>query len=95
MSHRGEWIANCRPERVDRISSASIYLLRVGPPRPNQLQTQESLESEGLVGLYRLTRKEDTAIHSDQERYLSQSDFQPSPSALLELLGPLAPSRPR
>ena len=57
MSHSGEWIANCLPERVERISAASVYRLKVGPPRPNQLQTMDDLEEKGLVGLYRLEAK--------------------------------------
>lgn len=95
MSQRGEWIANCRPERVQRIASASVFLLRVGPPRPNQLQTMEGLESEGLVGLYRVGKKDDQAARTDQERYLAQSEFLPSPEALRDLLGDLGPSRSR
>jgi hypothetical protein len=95
LSQRGEWIANCRPERVQRISSASIFLLRVGPPRPNQLQTQEGLESDGMVGLYRVGKKDQELARSDQEQYLNQSEFLPSPEALRDLLGSMGPSRPR
>lgn len=95
MSHRGEWIANCRPERVQRIATASIFHLQVGPPRPNQLQTLEGLESDGLVGLYRVGKKDDQATRADQESYLAQSEFLPSPEALRYLLGELGPSRSR
>lgn len=95
MSNKGEWIANCRPERVSRISSASIYLLRVGPPRPNQMQTREGLEADGFVGLYKVGRKEDEAARLDQHDYLEQSDFLPTPETLRGLLGPLGPNRPR
>ena len=59
------------------------------------MQTLENLEADGLVGLYRVGRKEDGEVRADQERYLSQSDFQPSPSVLRDLLGPLGPARPR
>lgn len=95
MAQRGEWIANCRPERVQRISSASVFLLQVGPPRPNQLQTREGLESDGYVGLYRIGKKDDPAARADQERYLSESEFLPSPESLRDLLGDLGPSRSR
>ncbi|MFH1035418.1 MAG: hypothetical protein V1806_12995 [Pseudomonadota bacterium] len=95
MSQRGEWIANCRPDRVQRISSASIFNLRVGPPRPNQLQTMEGLESEGIVGLYRVGKKQDQDARADQERYLAESEFLPSPESLRDLLGDLGPSRTR
>ncbi len=95
MSQRGEWIANCKPERVQRICSASVFMLRVGPPRPNQLQTTEGLESEGIVGLYRMGKKDDQEARADQERYLAQSEFLPSPEALRDLLGDLGPSRTR
>lgn len=95
MSLRGEWIANCRPERVQRIAAASIFHLLVGPRRPNQLQTTEGLESEGIVGLYRVGKKDEQAARADQERYLAQSEFLPTPEALRDLLGDLGPSRSR
>jgi hypothetical protein len=80
---------------VQRISSASVFHLQVGPPRPNQLQTMEGLLSDGLVGLYRVGKKEDPLARADQERYLAQSEFMPSPEALRDLLGELGPSRSR
>jgi hypothetical protein len=82
VSHSGEWIANCLPERVERISAASVYRLKVGPPRPNQLQTMDDLEEKGLVGLYRLEAKNPEAIRSDQAQYLRASPFAPAPGAL-------------
>jgi hypothetical protein len=95
MSVLGEWIANCKRERVERIADASIYVLKVGPPRPNQLQTLDNLEAEDIVGLYRLTKKNDDAARCDQERYLRNSDFMPSPESLRHLLGSLNGLRSR
>ncbi len=95
MSQKGEWIANCRPERVDRISSASVFILRVGPPRPNQMQTREALEEEGLVGLYRFGKKDQDQVRTGQESYLKETDFLPSPGTLRGMLGPLNANRPR
>lgn len=95
MSQKGQWIANCRPERVARISSASIFILNVGPPRPNQMQTQEALEADGLVGLYRVGKKDQLEARSSQEAYLRDTDFLPSPDILRGMLGPLNPNRPR
>ena len=60
LSRQGEWIANCKPDRVDRIQAASVFLLKVGPPQPNQLQTKQDLEERGLVGLYRIGEKTPT-----------------------------------
>lgn len=91
----GQWIANCKPERVDRISSASIFILRVGPPRPNQMQTQEALEADGLVGLYRVAKKDQLDVRNGQEAYLRDTDFLPSPDTLRGMLGPLNPNRSR
>lgn len=90
-----EWIANCKLERVERISAASIYVLEVGPPRPNQLQTLENLQAEGLVGLYRTSKKDDATSRKDQNQYLSSLDFTPSPEGLKSLLGSLASLRSR
>ena len=95
LASKNNWIANCKPDRVERIRAASVFLLQVGPPRPNQLQTMEGLLSDGGVGLYRAGKKDQGAVHSDQARYLAESDFAPSPEALRDLLGPLAPDRPR
>ena len=95
MSTRGEWIANCKPDRVDRIRSASVFRLQVGPPRPNQIQTMDGLLADGVVGLYRVDKKAEPEVRSDQARYLAESDFAPSPEALRDLLGCLAPDRPR
>ena len=95
MSARGEWIANCKPDRVDRIRSASVFRLQVGPPRPNQFQTMDGLLSDGIVGLYREGRKGEFEARNDQARYLAESDFVPSPEALRDLLGPLASDRTR
>lgn len=80
---------------MQRISSASIFLLRVGPPRPNQLQTLEGLEADGMVGLYRVGKKDQDSARADQELYLNQSEFLPSPEALRDLLGSLGSSRSR
>lgn len=90
MSVKGDWIANCLPDRVARISQASVFLLKVGPPKPNQMQTLDDLEQRGLVGLYRVGKKKEAAIQKEQENYLSESDFSPSPEVLLSFLGPLA-----
>lgn len=79
MSLRSEWIANCRPERVQHIVAASIFHLLVRPPRPHQLQTTEGLESEGIVVLYRVGKKDKQAARADQERYLAQSEFPAHP----------------
>lgn len=89
MSNRGEWIANCLPNRVDRIQSASIFRLEVGPPVPNQLQTLEDLKDRGMVGLYRLEKKTEQDRCADQERYLHQSEFMPTPRVIRDMLGPL------
>ena len=86
MKSKGQWIANCREDRVERIARASIYVLQVGPPKPNQMQTQANLEAEGLVGLYRVAEKDaQTSLH-DQNQYLESSDFLPSPESLKNLL---------
>lgn len=89
VSTKGEWIANCLPERVERIAKASVFFLSVGPPQPNQLQTTEDLEAQGLVGLYKGPRKSAGQTATDQRDYLDQSDFTPTPSALSGFLGPL------
>lgn len=89
MSHRGQWIANCMPSRVERIRSASIFKLQVGPPVPNQLQTLEDLVDRGMVGLYRLEKKSDEQMRSDQQRYLDENHFMPSPRVIRDMLGPL------
>ncbi len=89
MSRRGEWIANCMPSRVERIRSASVFKLQVGPPVPNQLQTQEDLEARGMVGLYRLDKKSEQETRQDQKRYLDQNRFMPSPRVIRDMLGPL------
>lgn len=89
MSHKGEWIANCLPDRVDRISAASIYLLQVGPPRPNQLQTLEDLLEQGMVGLYRVGKKHASEAAAGQEEYLRNSPFTPSPGILKDFLDSL------
>ena len=82
MGIRGEWVANCPPERVARIAAASVYVLEVGPPRPNRMQTQEELVRQGLVGLYRVGRKDPERIARDQKSYLEESQFVPSPGVL-------------
>jgi hypothetical protein len=74
------------PSRVDRIRSASIFDLKIGPPRPNQLQTLEDLVAEGLVGLYKGDKKTSDAASQDQARYLDSADFSPSPGLLVDLL---------
>lgn len=89
MPQSPKWIANCLPERVSRIANASVYVLEVGPPQPNQLQTQEDLEAQGLVGLYRTAKKEKKQINQDQQAYLTSSDFDPSPSVLRGFLEPM------
>lgn len=86
VSKRGAWIANCLPSRVERIQSASIFHLEIGPPKPNQLQTFEDLVDQGLVGLYKGSKKKAIAAASDQARYLSTSDFSPSPGLLVDIL---------
>jgi hypothetical protein len=80
---------------VERISSASVFLLRVGPPRPNQMQTQQALEADGLVGLYRVGKKDQLEVRSGQESYLRDTDFLPSPDTLRGMLGPLNANRSR
>lgn len=55
----------------------------------------EGLLSEGIVGLYREGKKNEFETRADQARYLAESDFVPSPEALRNLLGPLAPDRTR
>ena len=92
MSHKGNWIANCLPDRVERISAASVYLLRVGPPRPNQLQKMEELVEQGMVGLYRMGKKDDEEVREGQAHYLNSSPFAPAPSALKGYLGPMSGS---
>jgi hypothetical protein len=82
VSRKGEWIANCMPDRVARISSASVYLLQVGPPRPNQMQRQEDLENQGMVGLYRMGEKSAEETQADQTAYLEESEFAPAPGIL-------------
>ncbi len=82
MSHQGEWIANCMPDRVARISAASVFLLQVGPPKPNQMQRQEDLEGKGMVGLYRMGKKNEQEARAGQKSYLSESDFTPAPGVL-------------
>ena len=95
MADNGQWIANCKQDRVERISAASIYVLHVGPPVPNQLQTLEKLQDEGFVGLYRTVKKEDLIARRDQDNYLNSSEFVPSPESLRSLLGSLAILRGR
>ena len=95
MSNTGVWIANCRPDRIARIAAASVFQLSVGPPRPNQLQTMEGLLAEGIVGLYRVGKKEAQEVAQDQRTYLSQSEFLPSPNSLRGLLGSLGPDHTR
>lgn len=92
VSHKGDWIANCLPDRVERISAASVYLLRVGPPKPNQLQNMDDLVEQGMVGLYRLKKKADDDVRKGQAHYLESSPFAPSPSALKGFLGPMSGS---
>jgi hypothetical protein len=95
MAEYGQWIANCKKEKTERIASASIYVLRVGPPVPNQLQTLEKLKAEGFVGLYRLEKKETETALREQNSYLHASEFAPSPESLKNLLGSLASLRGR
>ncbi len=92
VSHKGDWIANCLPDRVERISAASVFLLRVGPPRPNQLQNMEDLLDQGMVGLYRAGKKAEEEVREGQALYLRSSPFTPSPSALKGYLGPMSGS---
>lgn len=92
VSHKGDWIANCLPDRVERISAASIYLLQVGPPRPNQLQNMEDLLEQGMVGLYRTGKKAEEEVREGQALYLKNSPFTPSPSSLKGFLGPMSGS---
>ena len=87
MALKGEWIANCLPDRVDRIAAASVYHLQIGDPRPNQLQTFEDLKEQGLVGLYRTERKSKHQVKHDQAGYLSGSDFSPTPGLLAAFSG--------
>ncbi|MCB2188353.1 MAG: hypothetical protein KQJ78_18185 [Deltaproteobacteria bacterium] len=81
------------PERVDRITNASVYVLEVGPPQANQLQTLEDLELKGLVGLYRVGEKNRDQIKKDQASYLAQSDFLPTPSVMKGFMEPLGSPR--
>lgn len=94
MSQKGEWIANCLPDRVERIRSASIFLLRTGPPIPNQLQTQEDLIARGLVGLYRVGKKKDDEVAAGQRTYLETSPFTPQPGLLRDFMGTGPPEEP-
>ncbi|ADK86469.1 hypothetical protein Deba_3116 [Desulfarculus baarsii DSM 2075] len=89
MSQLGHWVANCQPERVTRIVTASVYELVVGPPKPNQIQTMDDLLEQGLVGLYRTGRKDATRAREDQRRYLAESDFDPTPALLKGFFGPM------
>lgn len=89
MSQLGHWVANCKPDRVERIAAASVYDLVVGPPKPNQINSLEDLAEKGIVGLYRIAKKADERIEADQKRYLDESDFLPSPAMLKSFLGPL------
>ncbi|MDR1398253.1 MAG: hypothetical protein LBJ14_11070 [Desulfarculales bacterium] len=95
MAAYGQWIANCKKERAERIASASIYILEVGPPVPNQLQTLEKLQADNFIGLYRLEKKETETILREQNNYLHASEFTPSPESLKNLLGSLASLRSR
>lgn len=95
MSHIGDWVANCKPDRVERISAASVYLLEIGPPRPNQMQTLEGLEADGVVGLYKVGKKSPPEALAGQQAYLQSSEFSPSPESLREFLGSLGPLRSR
>lgn len=95
LSRQGEWIANCKPDRVDRIRAASVFLLQVGPPQPNQLQTLQDLEDRGLVGLYRVGEKSPPDIRQGQETYLKESDFMPTPAILMGFWGPRGPGGTR
>lgn len=88
MATKGEWIANCLPDRVARISSASVYRLRVGPPVPNQMQCYEDLVEQGMVGLYRMGKKAQGKVQAEQQKYLDESEFKPSLGMLLDFLGP-------
>ena len=88
LSTKGEWIANCLPDRVDRISAASIYLLQVGPPRPNQMQNLKDLHDKGVVGLYRFGKKSREDAANSQRDYLQNSEFAPTLSMLVALYGP-------
>jgi hypothetical protein len=74
------------PERVERIAAASIYLLEVGPPRPNQLQNLEDLLEQGMVGLYRVGKKPPEDASAGQEEYLRNSPFTPAPGILKDFL---------
>jgi len=87
VSRKGEWIANCLPDRVERISAASVYLLQVGPPRPNQLQNLDDLVEQGMVGLYRVGKKNHDQVRHGQTRYLEESPFAPVPGVLKEFMG--------
>ena len=92
MSQLGQWVANCKPDRVERIAAASVYDLVVGPPKPNQINSLEDLAEQGIVGLYRVAKKAEAQIAADQKRYLEESDFMPSPAILKSFLGPLGGS---
>ena len=95
MSTNGQWIANCLPDRVGRIANASVFTLEVGPPQANQLQTLEDLESQGLVGLYKVGKKTREQVEMDQRSYLRASDFLPTPTVLKGFLEPLGATRGR
>lgn len=95
LSRQGEWIANCQPDRVDRIQAASVFLLKVGPPQPNQLQNRRDLEERGLVGLYRTGEKPTRDIRQGQATYLRESDFLPTPAILMGFWGPRGPGGTR
>jgi hypothetical protein len=55
----------------------------------------EGLLAEGIVGLYRVGKKEAQEVAQDQRTYLSQSEFLPSPNSLRGLLGSLGPDHTR
>jgi hypothetical protein len=95
MAQYGQWIANCKKERVERICAASIYALQIGKPMPNQFQSLEKLETDGFVGLYRLDKKESGLVQRDQNNYLRNSEFAPNPETLKNILGSLAILRNR
>jgi hypothetical protein len=59
------------------------------------MQTLEALEAEGVVGLYRVGKKDQFEVRDSQEAYLRDTDFLPSPGILRGMLGPLNPNRPR
>lgn len=84
--NKAQWIANCRSDRAQRIAQASIYVLRVGPPVPNQMQTLENMLADNMVGLYRIAKKDAAVSQSEQNQYLDSCDFSPSPESLKSLL---------